>query len=105
MQYTIFVFCNRDRDRIKILEWDEDGFGVYFKRLEKGRFKWPESSKESTMTFSREEMEHLLGGTNLSLKDRQHFLYIFLRIFSVYYTVYSYLIDNSISGYTSLGLR
>jgi transposase len=65
---SIFVFCNRSRDRIKILEWDKDGFGVYFKRLEKGRFKWPAAGKESTMTLSREEMEHLLGSTKLSLK-------------------------------------
>ena len=66
---AVFVFCNRDRNRLKILEWDGDGFWLHFKRLEKGRFRWPQpSGEEKTMTLSGEELHHLLGGPGLEQK-------------------------------------
>ena len=58
---ALFVFCNRNRDRIKILEWDSDGFWLYFKRLERGRFRWPSAEESHTMTLSGEELYLLLG--------------------------------------------
>lgn len=65
---AIFVFCNRSRDRIKILEWDGDGFWLYFKRLERGRFRWPGGGEEMTMTLTAEELRILLGGAKVELK-------------------------------------
>ena len=65
---AIFVFCNRSRDRIKILEWDSDGFWLYFKRLEKGHFRWPASNTDQTLTLTGEELSILLGGTRVELK-------------------------------------
>lgn len=67
---AIFVFCNRNRDRIKLLEWDGDGFWLYFKRLEKGRFRWPAEGSEATMELSGEELGILLGGAKVELKLR-----------------------------------
>ena len=69
---ALFVFCNRSRDRIKILEWDGDGFWLYFKRLEKGHFRWPEPGEEATMDLSGEELAMLLGGTRVELKLRRN---------------------------------
>jgi transposase len=65
---ALFVFCNRNLDRLKILEWDGDGFWLHLKRLEKGRFKWPSKNKDDTMSLSGEELEQLLEGTKLALK-------------------------------------
>jgi transposase len=65
---ALFVFCNRSRDRLKILEWDGDGFWLHFKRLEEGRFKWPNSGESATMELSEEELEYLLGGPKLTQK-------------------------------------
>jgi len=68
---AVFVFCNRKRDRLKILEWDEDGFWLHFKRLERGHFKWPAPGEEPTMTLTGEELSFLLSGTRVELKLRR----------------------------------
>ena len=69
---ALFVFCNRNRDRVKILEWDGDGFWLYFKRLEKGHFRWPAPGSDATMMLTGEELSYLLGGTRVELKLRRN---------------------------------
>lgn len=69
---ALFVFCNRSRDRLKILQWDGDGFWLHFKRLEKGRFRWPQPGSEATITLSAEELSILLGGVRVELKLRRN---------------------------------
>ena len=65
---TLFVFCNGSRDRLKILEWDVDGFWLHLKRLERGHFKWPAAGGGATMELTPEELDHLLGSTKLTRK-------------------------------------
>jgi transposase len=69
---ALFVFCNRTRDRVKVLEFDGDGFWLHFKRLEKGHFKWPAVGEEATMTLTGEELSYLLGGTRVELKIKRN---------------------------------
>jgi transposase len=68
---ALFVFCNRNRDRIKILVWDIDGFWLLSKRLEKGHFRWPQPGDEPTMTLTGEELSMLLGGVRVELKIKR----------------------------------
>lgn len=69
---ALFVFCNKRRDRIKVLDWDGDGFWLHFKRLERGHFRWPEEGKDETMTLTGEELRILISGTRVELKLRRN---------------------------------
>lgn len=57
---AIYVFCNRNKNKIKILHW-ENGFWLYYYRLEKGRLKWPTNDYD-TVTVSLEEFRWILQG-------------------------------------------
>lgn len=57
---ALFVFCNRQMNKLKILHFDE-GFWLYYYRLERDRFKWP-SSHEEAMRITKEELRWLLKG-------------------------------------------
>jgi transposase len=60
---AIFVFCNKNKDKIKVLQWDKDGFVLYYKRREKGRFCWPTLSNESTtVNVAKNDLNRLLDG-------------------------------------------
>lgn len=39
---ALFVFCNRNKDKLKILQWNHNGFWLYYKRLETGKYSWPD---------------------------------------------------------------
>jgi transposase len=60
---ALFVFCNRERDKIKVLHWDKDGFALYYKRRERGRFCWPSFSEQAgTADITLDDLHRLLDG-------------------------------------------
>jgi len=63
----LFAFCNRQRNKLKILEWDHNGFWLYYRRLERGRFDWP-SQKGEAVSISYREFRWLLDGLSLEQK-------------------------------------
>lgn len=68
---SLFVFCNRDRDKLKILHWDHNGFWLYYRRLEKGTFRWPKATEAPTRAISRRQLQWLLDGLPLE-QPRAH---------------------------------
>jgi transposase len=68
----VFLFSNAQRNRLKLLFCDGSGLWVCAKRLEKGRFRWPEAaSGQSRITLTQEELTLLLGGIDLSQTRRR----------------------------------
>lgn len=66
---SLFVFCNRKMDRVKILRWEHNGFWLYYKRLERGRFRWPKETSSGTLQIGVRELNWLLDG--LALEQKQ----------------------------------
>jgi transposase len=62
-----FVFANRQRNRVKILFWDGSGLWVCAKRLERGRFTWPDTESSSASLRSA-ELSALLSGLEVQAK-------------------------------------
>jgi transposase len=62
----LFLFTNRPRTRLKALVWDGSGLWVCAKRLERGRFRWPEATGARSVTMRPEELAMLVNGMDLA---------------------------------------
>ena len=72
----LFVFRNRNRDKLKILYWDQDGLAIWYKRLEQGTFQFPTDGKTQEevaagVEISSSELSLLLGGIDLRTARRR----------------------------------
>jgi len=75
-----FIFVNRRRTLLKLLVWEQSGFAIYYKRLEKGTFELPYISVEpngeatKTLRLTREKLLCILEGIELgSVRHRERF--------------------------------
>jgi transposase len=67
-----YIFCNRRRDKIKILHWQGAGFWLHYRRLERGRFNWPQSGERTrSLEITPRELRWLLDGLPLE-QPRAH---------------------------------
>ena len=72
----LFVFRNRNRDKLKILYWDQDGLAIWYKRLEQGAFQFPTDGKSQEevatgVEITNSELSLLLGGIDLRTARRR----------------------------------
>ena len=58
----LFVFRNRRGNRLKVLYWDRNGWALWYKRLERGRFGFPDAGGGESRTISPGAFQLLLGG-------------------------------------------
>lgn len=71
---TFFVFVNRSADRLKILYWDRDGYALWYKRLEAGRFRIPTSDGKPAVLVSAAQLAMLLEGIEpMGIKQQKRF--------------------------------
>ncbi len=68
----LFLFLNRNRDRLKILFWDRDGFCIWYKRLERGTFQLlTATNDEEGVELDYTQLVKLLGGLDLRTGRRR----------------------------------
>ena len=68
---TLFVFTNRSRDAMKLLVWDQGGFLLLYKRLEKGRFRLPVGDASvDRLTLTYDDIIAVLAGIDLRTGER-----------------------------------
>jgi transposase len=65
---SMYVFCNKTRTRLKILQYDKNGFWLFYKALDTGKFAWPKET-DGLMELNEEELSWLAHG--LSIMDKQ----------------------------------
>jgi transposase len=62
----VFIFFNRRRTHIKMLQWQQDGFGIYYKRLEQGTFERPQPATEGeSVIITPQQLGLILQGVSL----------------------------------------
>lgn len=76
MSGHLFVFRNRSSQRVKILWWDQDGYALFYKRLERGTFQFPAaggkpglSGVEGSVAIGSDQLKRLLSGCAIQMSQ------------------------------------
>lgn len=70
----LFVFCNRKRDMVEILVWDQDGLAIWSKRLESGTFENFKRDAQGNFEIDQAELMMMLRGIEMTdLRRRKRY--------------------------------
>lgn len=75
----VFIFTNRERNKIKALFWDNNGFVLYYKRIERGRFNYSKYLQGDEIIISETQLRALMIGLdfhlvgNHTIENSEHF--------------------------------
>jgi transposase len=73
---TLFLFCNRQRNKVKGLYWDKTGFILIYKRLERSKFYIPKLAEINKLEITHEQLQWLLAGLDfMRLTDNPEFAF------------------------------
>ena len=67
---NLYIFCNKSRNRLKVLYWDRNGFCLWFKRLELDKFAWPQNLEEA-LEIDETKLRMLLDGIDFWKAHRE----------------------------------
>jgi transposase len=72
MSDSMYVFHNKNCDKVKILYWDTEGFCLLYKRLEREKFRFPKHINEPIYTVTKEEVLWLIHGLRIEEIKKYH---------------------------------
>lgn len=70
----VFIFIGKRANKIKLLQWDTDGFALYEKGLERGSFERPKENTAGHFSMSAQQLQYILQGIVLkSIRYKKRF--------------------------------
>ena len=70
----VFIFIGKRGNKIKLLQWDTDGFALYEKGLERGSFERPAGNSNTHYNITAQQLQYILQGVVLkSIQHRKRF--------------------------------
>lgn len=64
---ALYAFTNRQRNKIKCLYWEDNGFVLYYRALAEERFHWPKADDSDVMTLNGQQINWLPDGYDIAL--------------------------------------
>ncbi len=70
---ALFLFSNKAKDKLKLVYWDKTGFALWYKRLEKHKFKWPSQLDSEDVVLTEQQLTWLLSGYDVLGHKELHY--------------------------------